>query len=53
LLYVLVIIMLVFLHFALAGTFMFRNNDPFHFGNFETSMTTLVQVGIVHTDGEG
>mmetsp|Transcript_28806 Transcript_28806/g.48591 ORF Transcript_28806/g.48591 Transcript_28806/m.48591 type:complete len:1280 (-) Transcript_28806:339-4178(-) len=39
--YIGLILFLSFYIFAIAGMMMFRNNDPFHFGNLHISMFTL------------
>lgn len=44
LLFVLAIIVLFFCYFAIAGTLLFKNANPFYFSGFGNSLTTLLQV---------
>ena len=39
--YILILLLLVFYLFAIVGIFMFRPNDPFHFGDLFTALLTL------------
>ena len=44
LVYVVLLMCLFFYHFAIAGTFLFAENDPYHFQNMLKSFVTLFQV---------
>lgn len=42
--YVIILLFLFFFHFAIAGVFLFAQNDPYYFGNIGKSFITLFQV---------
>ncbi len=42
--YVVVLLMLLFYVYAVAGTFLFRENDPVHFGSLQLSLISLFRV---------
>jgi voltage-gated sodium channel len=42
--YVVVLLMLLFYVYAVAGTFLFRVNDPVHFGSLQLSLVSLFRV---------
>ncbi|MCB0354432.1 MAG: ion transporter [Bdellovibrionales bacterium] len=42
--YISILLLLLFYIYACLGTFLFRENDPLHFGNLQTAMITLFQV---------
>lgn len=52
LMYIVALMFIFFFHFAVAGIYLFQNNDPFHFDGLVRSFTTLFQVATLDNWGE-